>query len=82
MPRLYSFLTPDSLGVEAYFHQQYLIVESSSVGQRGPKSSFHFTFSFRPKRWYFVGLEHVFKPSLLGKAESEIRLFVDGRCVE
>ncbi|GJP47283.1 hypothetical protein CLOM_g6504 [Closterium sp. NIES-68] len=58
MPRLYSFLTAESQGVEAYFHREYLI------------------------RWYFIGLEHVFKPSLLGKAECEIRLFVDGRLIE
>ncbi|CAI5475939.1 unnamed protein product [Closterium sp. Yama58-4] len=80
MPRLYSFLTAESEGVEAYFHREYLIVESST--HRGSKSTFHFSHAFQAQRWYFIGLEHVFKPSLLGKAECHMRLYVDGRLVE
>ncbi|CAI5460340.1 unnamed protein product [Closterium sp. Yama58-4] len=80
MPRLYSFLTAESEGVEAYFHREYLIVESST--HRGSKSTFHFSHAFEAQRWYFIGLEHVFKPSLLGKAECHMRLYVDGRLVE
>ncbi|CAI7762100.1 unnamed protein product [Closterium sp. NIES-54] len=80
MPRLYSFLTAESEGVEAYFHREYLIVESST--HRGSKSTFHFSHAFEAQRWYFIGLEHVFKPSLLGKAECHMRLYVDGRLTE
>ncbi|OAY75714.1 BEACH domain-containing protein C2 [Ananas comosus] len=80
MPRLFSFLSSDNQGVEAYFHGQFLVVESSSG--KGRKSSLHFTFSFKPQCWYFVGLEHVCKQGLLGKAESELRLHVDGHLYE
>lgn len=86
MPRLFSFLTPaESYGVEAYFHSGFLIVESSEGHKGGgglKRSAFHFNFSFQPQRWFCVGLEHAFKPSLLGKGESEMRLYVDGRLVE
>ncbi|CAI5494352.1 unnamed protein product [Closterium sp. Naga37s-1] len=80
MPWLYSFLTAESEGVEAYFHREYLVVESST--HRGSKSTFHFSHAFEAQRWYFIGLEHVFKPSLLGKAECHMRLYVDGRLTE
>ncbi|KAG0575918.1 hypothetical protein KC19_5G040000 [Ceratodon purpureus] len=80
MPRLFSFLSVDNLGVEAYFHGQFLVVES--VNGKGRKASLHFTHAFKPKRWYFVGLEHTHKQSLLGKAEDEMRLYVDGRLYE
>lgn len=80
MPRLFSFLSLDNLGVEAYFHGQFLVVES--VNGKGRKASLHFTHAFKPQRWYFVGLEHTHKHSLLGKVESEMRLYVDGRLYE
>ncbi|XP_062226373.1 BEACH domain-containing protein C2 isoform X2 [Phragmites australis] len=80
MPRLFSFLSSDNLGVEAYFHGQFLVVES--VGGRGKKASLHFTYAFKPQCWYFVGLEHTSKHGLLGKGESELRLYVDGSLYE
>ncbi|KAK3141841.1 hypothetical protein QOZ80_4BG0338950 [Eleusine coracana subsp. coracana] len=80
MPRLFSFLSSDNQGVEAYFHGQFLVVES--VGGRGKKASLHFTYAFKPQCWYFVGLEHTNKHGLLGKGESELRLYVDGRLYE
>lgn len=80
MPRLFSFLSLENLGVEAYFHGQFLVVES--VNGKGRKASLHFTHAFKPQRWYFVGLEHTHKQSLLGKVESEMRLYVDGRLYE
>lgn len=80
MPRLFSFLSSDNQGVEAYFHGQFLVVES--VGGRGKKASLHFTYAFKPQRWYFVGLEHTNKHGLLGKGESELRLYVDGSLYE
>ncbi|CAM0903433.1 unnamed protein product [Alopecurus aequalis] len=76
MPRLFSFLSSDNQGVEAYFHGQFLVVESG--GGRGKKASLHFTYAFKPQRWYFVGLEHTNKQGLLGKGDSELRLYVDG----
>uniref|UniRef100_A0A0D9ZP04 BEACH domain-containing protein C2 n=1 Tax=Oryza glumipatula TaxID=40148 RepID=A0A0D9ZP04_9ORYZ len=76
MPRLFSFLSSDNQGVEAYFHGQFLVVESG--GGRGKKASLHFTYAFKPQRWYFVGLEHTNKHGLLGKGDSELRLYVDG----
>ncbi|TVU14942.1 hypothetical protein EJB05_38439 [Eragrostis curvula] len=80
MPRLFSFLSSDNQGVEAYFHGQFLVVES--VGGRGKKASLHFTYAFKPQCWYFVGLEHTNKHGLLGKGESELRLYVDGSLYE
>eukprot|EP01018_Ginkgo_biloba_P016129 Gb_14861 [translate_table: standard] len=80
MPRLFSFLSADNQGVEAYFHGQFLVVESGSA--KGKKASLHFTHAFKPQCWYFVGLEHTHKQSILGKSESELKLYVDGRLYE
>uniref|UniRef100_A0A0D9VJ66 BEACH domain-containing protein n=1 Tax=Leersia perrieri TaxID=77586 RepID=A0A0D9VJ66_9ORYZ len=80
MPRLFCFLTTDNHGVEAYFHGQFLVVESGAG--KGKKASLHFTYEFRPQCWYFVGLEHTSKQGLLGKVESELRLYVDGELHE
>ncbi|XP_012083537.1 BEACH domain-containing protein C2 isoform X2 [Jatropha curcas] len=80
MPRLFSFLSADNQGVEAYFHAQFLVVESASG--KGKKASLHFTHAFKPQCWYFIGLEHICKQGLLGKAESELRLYIDGSLYE
>ncbi|XP_022897622.1 BEACH domain-containing protein C2-like [Olea europaea var. sylvestris] len=80
MPRLFSFLTADNQGMEAYFHAQFLVVECGSG--KGRKSSLHFTHAFKPQCWYFIGLEHTCKQALLGKSESELRLYVDGSLYE
>ncbi|KAK8965183.1 hypothetical protein KSP40_PGU007303 [Platanthera guangdongensis] len=80
MPRLFSFISSDNLGFEAYFHGQFLVVES--VVGRGKKASLHFTHAFKPQCWYFVGLEHTNKHVLMGKVENELRLYVDGRMYE
>ncbi|KAM6584938.1 hypothetical protein CsatB_011940 [Cannabis sativa] len=80
MPRLFSFLSADNQGIEAYFHAQFLVVESGSG--KGKKASLHFTHAFKPQCWYFVGLEHTCKQGLLGKAESELRLYIDGSLYE
>ncbi|XP_057852146.2 BEACH domain-containing protein C2 isoform X2 [Cryptomeria japonica] len=76
MPRLFSFLSADNQGVEAYFHGQFLVVESGSG--KGKKASLHFTHAFKPQCWYFIGLEHVHKQTMLGKSESELKLYVNG----
>lgn len=80
MPRLFSFLSADNQGLEAYFHAQFLVVECGTG--RGKKASLHFTHAFKPQCWYFIGLEHTCKQGLLGKAESELRLYVDGSLYE
>ncbi|OUZ99482.1 BEACH domain [Macleaya cordata] len=80
MPRLFSFLSADNHGIEAYFHAQFLVVECGSG--KGKKASLHFTHAFKPQHWYFVGLEHTCKHSLIGKAESELRLYIDGSLYE
>ncbi|XP_029127974.1 BEACH domain-containing protein C2 [Cajanus cajan] len=80
MPRLFSFLSGDNQGIEAYFHAQFLVVETASG--KGKKSSLHFTYAFKPQCWYFVGLEHIGKHGILGKAESEVRLYIDGSLYE
>ncbi|XP_010523698.1 PREDICTED: BEACH domain-containing protein C2 isoform X2 [Tarenaya hassleriana] len=80
MPRLFSLLSADNQGIEAYFHAQFLVVESGSG--KGRKASLHFTHAFKPQCWYFIGLEHTCKQGLLGKAESELRLYIDGSLCE
>lgn len=80
MPRLFSFLSVDNQGVEAYFHGQFLVVEIA--GSKGKKASLHFTYSFKPRHWYFIGLEHSHRQSILGKTESEVKLYVDGHLHE
>ncbi|CAM8894837.1 unnamed protein product [Rhodiola kirilowii] len=80
MPRLFSFLSADNQGIEAYFHAQFLVVESGSG--KGRKASLHFTHAFKPQCWYFIGLEHTSRQGLLGKAESELRLYIDGSLYE
>ncbi|GBG78161.1 hypothetical protein CBR_g26195 [Chara braunii] len=81
MPRLFSFLTSDNQGIEAYFHGQFLVLEVASGKSR--KTSFHFQFAFKPRRWYFIGLEHSLKQSgLLSRGEGEVKLYVDGRLTE
>ncbi|KAD3069188.1 hypothetical protein E3N88_37068 [Mikania micrantha] len=64
MPRLFSFLSADNQGMEAYFHAQFLVVESGSG--KGRKASLHFTHAFKPQCWYFVGLEHTSRQGLPG----------------
>lgn len=80
MPRLFSFLSADNQGVEAYFHGQFLVVECGSG--KGKKASLHFTHAFKPRCWYFIGLEHIQKQTMLGKSESELKLYLDGRLYE
>ncbi|CAI5462438.1 unnamed protein product [Closterium sp. Yama58-4] len=81
LPRLYSFLTIENHGIEAYFHKDTLVVESNCPWT-GVRNAVRFRHTFLPRRWYFLALEHIFKPSLMGKAESEIRLYVNGRLIE
>ncbi|KAF9626103.1 hypothetical protein IFM89_030950 [Coptis chinensis] len=80
MPRLFSFLSADNQGIEANFHAQFLVVECGSG--KGKKASLHFTHASKPQHYYFIGLEHTCKQSLLGKAESELRLYIDGSLYE
>ncbi|KAK3036099.1 hypothetical protein RJ639_031680 [Escallonia herrerae] len=80
MPRLFSFLSADNQGMEAYFHAQFLVVESGSG--KGKKASLHFTHAFKPQCWYFIGLEHTCKQGILGKADSELKLYIDGSLYE
>jgi hypothetical protein len=57
-----------------------LVVESGSG--KGKKASLHFTHAFKPQCWYFIGLEHICKQGLIGKTESELRLYIDGSLYE
>ncbi|KAE8660843.1 hypothetical protein F3Y22_tig00116951pilonHSYRG00951 [Hibiscus syriacus] len=55
MPCLFSFLSADNKGIEAYFHAQFLVVESGSV--KGKKVSLHFTHAFKTSMlvFYWIG---------------------------
>lgn len=73
MPRLFSFVSSDNQGIEAYFHAQFLVLESGSgKGRKG--QSVYFTHAFKPQCWYFIALEHT--------SNGEIRLYIDGRLKE
>ncbi|PKA52158.1 hypothetical protein AXF42_Ash014095 [Apostasia shenzhenica] len=79
-PRIFSFVSADNYWVESYFYGQFLAVEFGTG--KGKKTSIRFSYEFKPQCWYFIGLEHSYKQSLLGKAESEVRLYVDGKLQE
>lgn len=80
MPRLFSFISADNQIIEAYFHAQFLVVE---IGfGMGKKTSVHFKHAFKPQCWYFLGVEHTCKQVLLSKAESVLRLYIDGSLYE
>ncbi|PWA68195.1 BEACH domain-containing protein [Artemisia annua] len=73
MPRLFSFVSSDNQGIEAYFHAQFLVLESGNgKGRKG--QSVYFTHAFKPQCWYFIALEHT--------SNGEIRLYIDGRLQE
>ncbi|KAJ9556460.1 hypothetical protein OSB04_011074 [Centaurea solstitialis] len=72
MPRLFSFVSADNQGIEAYFRAQFLVVESGSA--KGKKNSVHFNHAFKPKSWYFICLEQISKPGSHG----EVKLYIDG----
>ncbi|KAJ7518790.1 hypothetical protein O6H91_20G008500 [Diphasiastrum complanatum] len=80
MPRLFSFLSTDKEGIEAYFQNGLLIIETTSG--KGKQSSVCFNHPFNPRHWYFVGVEHTYRQVLWGKTESEVRLYIDGRLYE
>ncbi|KAL8114272.1 hypothetical protein AgCh_021212 [Apium graveolens] len=80
MPRLFSFISADNQVIEAYFHAQFLVVEIG-LG-KGKKTSIHFKHAFKPQCWYFLAVEHTGKQGLLGKAESVLRLYIDGSLYE
>ncbi|KAI3703216.1 hypothetical protein L1987_73135 [Smallanthus sonchifolius] len=67
-PFLFSFISSENQGIEAYFHAHFLVVESGSV--KGRKGPIYFTHAFKPQCWYFIALEHT--------SNGEIRLYVDG----
>ncbi|KAI0503555.1 hypothetical protein KFK09_014489 [Dendrobium nobile] len=79
-PRIFSFVSADNQWVEAYFYGQFLVMEISAG--KGKKTFIRFSYEFKPQCWYFIGLEHSCKHSLLSKAESEVRLYVDGKLQE
>ncbi|KAL1828538.1 hypothetical protein ACET3Z_006950 [Daucus carota] len=80
MPRLFSFISADNQIIEAYFHAQFLVVE---IGMgKGKKTSVHFKHAFKPQCWYFLAVEHTSRQGLLGKAESVLRLYIDGSLYE
>ncbi|GMI75865.1 Beach-Domain Homolog C2 [Hibiscus trionum] len=80
LPRLFSFLSTDNQGIEVYFLAQFLVVESGNG--KGKKASAHFTYAFKPQCWYFIGIEHVCRQGVIGKAENELRLYIDGSLYE
>ena len=56
MPRVFSFLSADGEGLEAYFNAQFLVVET--CGRGGKRASLHFRHQFDKHTWYCVGIEH------------------------
>ncbi|KAI3504354.1 hypothetical protein L1887_32955 [Cichorium endivia] len=70
---LFSFMSGDkNQGIEAYFQAQYLVVEIGSG--KGKRTNASFTHAFKPRRWYFIGVEH--------SSNNELRLYIDGNLQE
>ncbi|KAL8210367.1 hypothetical protein R6Q57_007099 [Mikania cordata] len=69
---LFTFISSENQGIEAYFHAQFLVVESRDG--KGRKGTIYFTHAFKPQCWYFIALEHT--------SNGEIRLYIDGNLHE
>lgn len=78
MPRLFSFLSAEGQGVECYFHDNFLILETSGIKES--RMTLPFSHKFPLKRWFCVGIEH--KPASVRTGKAETRLYVNGICVE
>ncbi|KAL4567136.1 hypothetical protein LXL04_022710 [Taraxacum kok-saghyz] len=70
---LFSFISGDiNQHIEAYFQANILVVEVGSG--KGKKANMSFTHAFKPRRWYFIGVEHT--------SNNELRLYIDGNLQE
>ena len=78
MPRLFSFLSAEGQGVECYFHDGFLILETNGVKES--RMTLPFSHKFPLKRWFCLGIEH--KPASVRTGGAETRLYVNGICVE
>ena len=60
-PTLFSFLTSDGLGLEAFFHGNFLVIDERLETKNSTKAGgcrAHFGFTFEPARWYFLVIEY------------------------
>lgn len=71
LPRLFSFLTADGMGVEAMFHGPCLVIEAA--GQKSRHEVVAFTQAILPRQWHFVTVE---------LSHSFARLHINGDLVE
>ena len=78
MPRLFSFLSAEGQGVECYFHEEFLILETN--GLKESRLTIPFSYKFPLKRWFCLGIEH--KPATVRTGAAETRLYVNGALVE
>jgi len=78
MPRLFSFLSAEGQGVECYFHDEFLILETNGVKEA--RMTIPFSYKFPLKRWFCLGIEH--KPATVRTGGAETRLYVNGALVE
>lgn len=78
MPRIFSFLSAEGQGVECYFHDRFLIMETN--GSKESRMTLPFSYKFPLKRWFCMGIEH--KPASVRTGAAETRLYVNGICVE
>ncbi len=71
-PRLFSFLTEEALGVEAFFLNEKLCVAIKNRNRTDQPVTFK--FPFEPKSWYFIVISHQYHMM----RKSEVTLFVNG----
>ncbi|KAL6080677.1 hypothetical protein QOT17_000314 [Balamuthia mandrillaris] len=75
-PHLFSFIGEDGRGVEAFFQNHRLTVQT--VQSKGKVARVVFSFMFQPSTWYFITVTHVYR----FLRRSEVSLYINGEPVE
>ena len=60
-PTVFSFLTTSGHGVEAFFHDRWMVIDERTEARQaaaGTGSRAHFGFTFEPARWYSIVVEY------------------------
>lgn len=73
-PKLFTFHSEGNGGIEAYFVGNNLYYRILSIKYNPPSESSNGVLisEFKPKRWYYLGLEHEKKSSVFGRSQFNI----------
>lgn len=74
-PRLFHFMTTNRLGIEVYFLDERLVIETTLKGG-SQKAVVEYLFPLR--KWFYLVITHAAPPTF---GVSELKVFVDGECV-